>query len=66
MKIFITGATGGLGTKLIPLLCSEKYELKLLSQKKNNPFTQKNVQIVAGDLLDVDLYKENLKNIDVK
>lgn len=65
MNIFITGATGGLGQKLIPKLSSSNYKLSLLSLDKENPFQQENVKIVAGNLLNPNDYKNDLKNIDV-
>ncbi|MBU0580462.1 MAG: NAD-dependent epimerase/dehydratase family protein [Candidatus Margulisbacteria bacterium] len=65
MKIFITGATGGLGQKLIPLLNSEKYELVLLSIDPHNPFSQNNVTFIQGDLLAPEKYQEYIKDVDL-
>ncbi|MFC1517404.1 NAD-dependent epimerase/dehydratase family protein [Candidatus Margulisiibacteriota bacterium] len=64
MKLFITGATGGLGKKLIPKLNSETYDLTLLSIDQADPFKQKNAKIITADLLAPEKYQEYLTDID--
>ena len=73
MKILITGATGIIGRKLIERLkqtenrFSEKikYQLKILiHQIKNNNFKGKGVEIIIGDLLNLDSLNQATLNVD--
>lgn len=65
-NIFITGATGYLGSHLVPFLSSEgKYNISVLSRdtSKKNIFDA-SVKTLIGDLATPETYQENLNNID--
>ena len=53
MKIFITGATGYIGTSLVHKLADEGHELNLLVRSKNNSghLKRKGVTLYYGDIL---------------
>lgn len=64
MKIFITGATGFIGTHLVRKLQNERHDLLLLTQKSENlsynePLEK--VKIVTGNLSDISGWKNELK-----
>lgn len=74
MKILITGATGIIGKKLIARLKqteirfheSEKYQLRILiHQNKNNDFKYNDVELITGDLLDLNSLHQATLNIDI-
>ena len=65
-NVFMTGATGGIGSKLIESLLSYDFKLYLLCRKKYNFFPQaKNINIITGDLLEPGSYSNYLRNINI-
>lgn len=64
MKVFLTGATGFLGGKILEQL-QEKYEFRLLVRdtKAIKKFNAQNIETIQGDLLSVTA--DNLKGVDV-
>jgi len=74
MKILITGATGSVGKNLIKKLeeekinfnQKEKYQLRILiHQNKNNNFKYNDIELIRGDLLDLDSLYQATLNIDI-
>ena len=72
MKIFITGGAGYIGTSLIPLLLSKKYEVtvydSLIFDNGDNllPYIQEdNFKFIYGDIRDKNLLSESIKGHDV-
>jgi nucleoside-diphosphate-sugar epimerase len=66
MKIFITGATGGIGSFLVPSLADSGYELILLSIAPDITFSKyKNVQVLVGNILDSASYQTALIDVDI-
>ncbi|HXB45897.1 MAG TPA: NAD-dependent epimerase/dehydratase family protein [Puia sp.] len=51
MKIAITGATGHLGSAIVPELCKRNYVVKALVRENEYSFAEMPVDIVHGDLL---------------
>lgn len=72
MKIFITGGAGYIGTSLIPLLLSKKYEVtvydSLIFDNGDNllPYIQEDkFKFIYGDIRDKNLLSESMKGHDV-
>ncbi|NNE35179.1 MAG: SDR family oxidoreductase [Rhodothermales bacterium] len=68
MRVLVTGATGYIGGRLIPLLLNEGHEVRVLvrdpGRLAGKPWA-KDVAVCSGDLSDVDDARESLQNIDV-
>lgn len=63
-RIFITGASGYLGTALTNKI-STIYHTKALVKNKKDICFNKEVEVIEGNILDIDSFKENLKNCTV-
>jgi nucleoside-diphosphate-sugar epimerase len=61
--IFITGATGLLGTHLIKQLAVQAEQIKAL-YRGEIPFSNSNIEWIKGDISDVVLLEEIMKNVD--
>ncbi|WWC86527.1 uncharacterized protein L201_001404 [Kwoniella dendrophila CBS 6074] len=63
MKVFITGGSGWIGSRIIPLLVDNKYEVLALSRSaKSDPIIQeKGGKPIRGDIEDVE-FLENLSS----
>lgn len=67
MKILVTGATGYVGTRLIPKLLEEGYSIRCLARNPEK-LTNRNrpgVEVIRGDVLDLPSLKSALKDIDI-
>jgi nucleoside-diphosphate-sugar epimerase len=62
-NIFITGATGLLGSQLLKELLDQNVKIKALYRTKI-PFTHTNVEWIQGDLFDTILLEETLAGVD--
>ncbi|MEP6466315.1 MAG: NAD-dependent epimerase/dehydratase family protein [Parafilimonas sp.] len=62
-NIFITGATGLLGSHLVKELISQNVHIKAL-YRDDIPFTHDKIEWIKGDLFDVILLEETLDGID--
>ena len=62
-KIFITGATGLLGSHLLKELIKQPVVIKAL-YRSEIPFTHKLVQWIKGDLFDIELLEEITEDVD--
>ncbi len=75
MKVFVTGATGLIGSHLVERLAKEKNKIKVLVRKEKKRSEKRrdslellkrlNIEIIEGDLLDKRSLKDAVKNIDV-
>ncbi len=61
--IFITGATGLLGSHLIKKLIKQNVKIKAL-YRNSIPFTAANIEWIKGDLFDIVLIEEILSGVD--
>ena len=61
--IFITGATGLLGTHLIKQLAAQAEQIKAL-YRGEIPFSNSNIEWIKGDISDVILLEEIMTNVD--
>ena len=64
MKIAITGATGHLGSAIIPLLLEKGYSINALVREDAHSLKDMPVEIIKGDLLEVDSLKILMKDCD--
>ncbi|MBS1669278.1 MAG: NAD-dependent epimerase/dehydratase family protein [Bacteroidetes bacterium] len=64
MKIAITGATGHLGSAILPELIGRHYEIKALVRESDHTFGDLSVEIVQGDLLNQETLRQLLKDCD--
>jgi UDP-glucose 4-epimerase len=70
-KILITGATGFIGSHLVKRLANEGNDLVLLvrsiekAKKIFENHMPKNVEIIAGDVLDIDILKKCVRDVDI-
>ena len=67
MKIFITGATGKVGSRLVPYLLKQGHAVRLLvrNPESANMFKGLGAEVVLGDLLDNDNLVEAIRGTDV-
>lgn len=67
MNIFVTGATGKVGSRFVPRLLQRGHHVKLLIRDaaKAEGLKQLGAEIVEGELLQSDHYVEALRGIDV-
>lgn len=66
MNIFVTGATGFIGTYLIQEMCKwDKFDTIYALYRKEIPFTNKKIKWIKGDLEHLPLfsYKENITKV---
>jgi uncharacterized protein YbjT (DUF2867 family) len=68
IKILVTGATGYVGGRLIPLLLENNYEVKVLarnSDRLRDYSWRQNVEIVEGDARDFSAVKKSVEGVDI-
>lgn len=67
MKIFITGATGFIGSKLLEKLGNENHDIICLTRnlKKNRKIVDNNIKFIEGNLNKPESYEKYLKNVDI-
>ena len=67
MKIFLTGATGFIGSNLINKLLKLNVHLTCYIRNKNNKkeLENKGCKVIIGEILDYDKLVDSLKNMDV-
>ncbi len=67
-KVLVTGPTGYVGGRLIPLLLKEGYDVRVLSRKasrlRDYPWFN-DVEIVEGDARDVEAVKKSVESVDL-
>ncbi|WP_280521278.1 NAD-dependent epimerase/dehydratase family protein [Paenibacillus mangrovi] len=67
MNIFITGATGKVGSRLVPRLLQRGHHVKVLIRDvaKAESYPLQGAEIVEGNLMQADKLEETLRNMDV-
>ncbi len=67
MKILLTGVTGYVGRRLLPLLATDKNQISCLvrSLKKTGKLPEGNISLVQGDVLDPSSLMTALQGVDV-
>ncbi len=67
IKIFVTGASGYLGTNLVRKLNQKGYFIKALVRNVNKAeaLKSKNVKVIIGDIININSYEKELKDVDV-
>ena len=66
LKVFVTGADGMLGASICRELIEHDYQVvaMILPNRKSNVIKGLNIQIVEGDVLDIDFLKKAMKGSD--
>lgn len=64
-NIFITGSTGYIGSRLIPLLIAKGYSVNALVRPGSEGKLPKRCNIIFGNALDCNTFKDNVKGSDV-
>lgn len=66
MKIFVTGATGLVGKRLVDTLSEQQHEVVcLVRDPSRSPLDRNKVTVACGDLLDMGSYRRHLRGIDL-
>src|SRR5690606_15656820 len=67
MNIFVTGATGKVGSRFVPRLLQRGHRVKLLVRDaaKADWLRQQGAEILEGELLQADNYVDNLRGFEV-
>ena len=53
MRILLTGATGVIGRRVIPLLLAEGHAVTALAHDRPDALRKLGVNVIAGDLFDI-------------
>ncbi len=66
MKIFVTGATGKVGSRFVPYLLKEGHEVRILVRNAERVLSLKEqgVEVIEGDLLESEKLTEVIKGVD--
>jgi nucleoside-diphosphate-sugar epimerase len=67
MNVFVTGATGKVGSRFVPRLLQRGHHVKLLVRDaaKADCLHRQGAEVIVGDLLQPDTYMDVLRGIDV-
>lgn len=64
-KVFVTGANGKIGIKLVKKLLKLNYQVTALVRRRESiDFKSKNLEVIVADLLDTNKYEKELKACD--
>lgn len=66
MKIFVTGATGKVGSRFVPYLLKQGHEVRILVRNLEGASTLKEqgAEVILGDLLDNENLVEAVRGVD--
>ncbi|WP_136606134.1 NAD-dependent epimerase/dehydratase family protein [Paenibacillus dokdonensis] len=66
MNIFVTGATGKIGSRFVPRLLQRGHNIKILVRdvSKADSFQQQGVEVIEGDLLQIENLATTLQGMD--
>lgn len=64
-KIFVTGASGRIGSNLVKKLLKDNYEVIALVRDKSKIKKRKNLEVVVADINEVNNYKKEIKKCRV-
>lgn len=65
MRCLVTGASGFIGSALIKRLIKEGHNVTGLIHRTKPKYYEKNVEYITGDIVDIDLVKSLVKDVDV-
>ena len=63
-RIFITGATGKVGKKIVKALSLKRHDIVALCKKSTDEMATENITVLLADLCETASYEASLKNID--
>src|SRR5256714_12576786 len=64
MNVFVTGGTGYIGSRLVPLLANRNHEIKALVRKESENKLPPGGHRVIGDALQMDSYMNHVRGSD--
>ena len=66
MKLLVTGATGRIGSRLIPRLLQQDNVVRILARNKEQaePFRERGAKVAVGDLLQPETLKQAVTGVD--
>lgn len=64
MNVFITGGTGYMGSRLIPLLVKREHAVKALVRKRSERLVPAGASVVIGDALQMNAYTNDVHGCD--
>lgn len=64
-KVFVTGASGRIGSRLVEVLINNGYKVIVLSRNFNKiPDFGRNIEVISADILEINKYKEQMRSCD--
>jgi len=63
-RVFVTGATGNIGVKLVSRLIDGDYEIYVLTRNGSKVNFDKRVKVIEADIFDIDKYKDLMCDCD--
>lgn len=66
MKLFVTGATGKIGSRLVPYLLKQGHDVRIFVRSADRalPLEEQGAEVIVGDLLENENLAESIQGVD--